>query len=135
MNETVSEWFRKAEADYATAGRELHVKEDPNYDAVCYHAEQCVEKLMKGLLIHLGVVPPKNHDVANLGRLLTPVCPEWSWPMEELRFLTRAAVDFRYPGEFADSEEASTAFDIATRPREKLLTLFPPEASRLNPPS
>ncbi|MBI2190739.1 MAG: HEPN domain-containing protein [Planctomycetes bacterium] len=56
MNETVREWIAKAQGDYATASRELQVKENPNFDAVCYHAEQCVEKLMKGLLIHLGAV-------------------------------------------------------------------------------
>ena len=47
MNETIREWVAKAEADYATAQRELCVKSSPNYDGVCFHAQQCVEKLMK----------------------------------------------------------------------------------------
>ena len=55
MNETVKEWLAKAKGDYATASRELAVDEDANYDAVCYHSQQCVEKLMKGYLIHQGV--------------------------------------------------------------------------------
>jgi hypothetical protein len=33
-------------------------------------------------------------------------------------------VDFRYPGEAADRDEAVRAFDIARRMREKLLPLF-----------
>jgi hypothetical protein len=78
---------------------------------------------MKGLMI-LGVIPPKSHDLFHLDQLLSPVCQEWSWPTEDLRFLTRAAVDFRYPGESADHEEATQAFDIATRMREQLLSLF-----------
>ncbi len=124
MNETVKEWVIKAEDDLATAGREFRVIERPNFDAVCFHAQQCVEKLMKGLLIHLGVIPPKSHDLVRLSRLLAGVCGEWSWPLEELRFLTRAAVDYRYPGESADQEEAVMALSIATRMREKLLSLL-----------
>jgi len=125
MNATVREWREKAEKDLATARREMQAVEDPNFDAVCFHAQQAIEKLMKGLLIHLGTVPPKLHDLAYLDQLLAPVCPGWSWPMEDLRFLTRAAVAFRYPGESADREEAAQALDIAIRLHEKLLSLFP----------
>jgi HEPN domain-containing protein len=124
MNATVREWVAKAEADYATAGRELRAAESPNHDAACFHAQQCVEKLMKGLLIHLGLLAPKTHDLVTLDRLLAPACKKWSWPVEELRFLTHASVAFRYPGESAEREEAVTAFDIATRIREKLRELL-----------
>ena len=124
MNGTVKEWVQKAEGDYTTAARELRASESPNYDAACFHAEQCVEKLIKALLIHLGVTPPRTHDLAVLDRLLAPASPEWLWPVEELRLLTRAAVDFRYPGESADREEAAKAFEIATRMRSKLRELL-----------
>ncbi len=124
MNVTVREWMSKAEGDYATAQRELHATGTPNFDAVCFHAQQCVEKLMKALLIHLGVTPPRSHDLLVLDRLLKPVCSEWSWPVEDLRFLTRAAVDFRYPGESAEQKEASESIEIATRIRARLGLLF-----------
>ncbi|HET7840930.1 MAG TPA: HEPN domain-containing protein [Terriglobia bacterium] len=124
MNGTVKEWIAKAEGDYATARRELHPQGIPNFDAVCFHSEQCAEKLMKALLIHLGVTPPRSHDLVALDRLLAPACPGWSWAANDLRLLTRAAVDFRYPGEAADEKEASEAFEISTRIRAKLLTLL-----------
>jgi HEPN domain-containing protein len=124
MNDTVREWMEKAARDLATARRELQAVEDPNYDAVCFHAQQCIEKLLKGLLIHFEVVPTKTHDLAYLAQLLAPVGPAWSWPLEDLRFLTRAAVAFRYPGESADRDEAAQALEIAIRLREKLLSLF-----------
>lgn len=124
MNDTVKEWISKAEADYATASRELRAAESSNFDAVCFHAQQCIEKLMKALLIHLGVVPPKTHDLVILDRLLTPVCQGWSWPVEELRTLTRAALAFRYPGESANKEEATESFNIAARMRGKLRGLL-----------
>jgi HEPN domain-containing protein len=124
MNATVEEWLNKSGKDYATAGRELKATDNPNYDAVCFHAQQSIEKLMKAWLIDLGVAPTKTHDLAYLDQLLSKECPNWSWPLEELRFLTRAAVAFRYPGEAADWEEAAHAFDIATKLREKLLSLL-----------
>jgi HEPN domain-containing protein len=85
---------------------------------------QCIEKLMKGLLIHMSVIPTKTHDLAYLNQFLAPVCSEWSWPLEDLRFLTRAAVAFRYPGEAADQEDAQKALHIAAGLREKLLGLL-----------
>lgn len=124
MNATAREWVSKAEGDYATAGRELRATEMPNYDAVCFHARQCVEKLMKVLLIQAGVIPSRTHDLTALDQLLAPACPGWSRPAEELRFLTRAAVEFRYPGESADFQEASDSFEIATRLRGKLRSLL-----------
>lgn len=124
MNETVKQWLSKAQADFATAGRELEAEESPNFDAVCFHAQQCVEKLMKGLMIHLEKVPPRTHDLAYLGELLSGVCPEWSWPVEELRFVSRAAVAFRYPGESSDRQDAAQAFEMAGRMRQALLSLL-----------
>jgi HEPN domain-containing protein len=124
MNATVREWIAKAEADYWTASRELQVTERRNYDAVCFHAQQCVEKLMKAVLIHRGVVPPRIHDLVQLNRLLAPLVKGWSWSVEELRFLTGAAVGYRYPGESADQDEANQAVDICTRLRHALLALF-----------
>ena len=42
MNEIVKEWIDKAEADFATAERELAARDRENYDAVCFHAQQCI---------------------------------------------------------------------------------------------
>jgi HEPN domain-containing protein len=124
MNETVKEWISKAEGDFRTAGREIQVRDEPNFDAVCYHSQQCIEKLMKALLIDNRVVPPRTHDLVQLDQLLRLVANTWAWPVEELRFLTRAAVEFRYPGESADKDEADEAFELCARMRMTLLALF-----------
>jgi len=124
MNDVVREWVAKAQGDFGTAGRELQARPEPNYDAVCFHAQQCAEKLLKALLIARGVTPPKTHDLVELHRQLTPVCAEWSWPESELRLLTRAAVEFRYPGESAEQREATAALDVCTRLRTRLLSLL-----------
>jgi HEPN domain-containing protein len=75
MNGTVEEWRAKAEGDYRTATREFDAPEAPNYDAVCFHAQQCIEKLMKGVLIQRGIIPPKTHDLMSLTAVVTGVEP------------------------------------------------------------
>ena len=124
MNEVIREWIAKAEGDFVTAMREMAASENPNFDAVCFHAEQCVERYLKALLITCGVTPPKVHDLVVLDHLLSPIRPNWQWPPEELRLLTRAAVVFRYPGESAGREEAAAALDVCTRMRERLRLLL-----------
>lgn len=59
-----------------------------------------------------------------LDERLRPACAEWSWPAEELRFLSQAAVFLRYPGESAGKQDAHEAIAIAKRMRARLLTLF-----------
>lgn len=124
MTETVREWITKAEGDFRTACREFEVADFPNFDAVCFHAQQCVEKLMKGLLIANGDVPSKTHDLLYLSDLLKPHLSEPLGPEDEIKYLTRAAVDFRYPGESADREEAEESLRICILLREKLLKLL-----------
>jgi HEPN domain-containing protein len=120
MSETLKEWVSKAEGDYRVAARELAVTEAPNFDAVCFHAQQCAEKLFKAALIRHQVVPPKIHDLVELSRLLAAADPGWQWPIQELRRLSQSAVDTRYPGTFASRSEAERALDICTRLRERL---------------
>lgn len=50
MKQITAEWIRKAEADFATAQREFAVEVEPNYDAVCFHSQQAVEKMLKARL-------------------------------------------------------------------------------------
>lgn len=65
MNDVIREWIEKAEGDFATANREIIVKDKPNYDAVCFHAQQCSEKYFKALIIECGLIPSKVHCVHN----------------------------------------------------------------------
>jgi HEPN domain-containing protein len=127
MTETAAEWLRKADADIATARRELAVQDEPNFDAVCFHAQQCIEKLMKAGLMQRGITPPRTHDLVALAASLGAAGVAMDFKVANLRLLTRAAVDFRYPGESADREEATLAFDIASRLRAQLVAMLPTE--------
>ncbi|HXJ91993.1 MAG TPA: HEPN domain-containing protein [Terriglobia bacterium] len=45
-------WFLKAESDLRTAER--MIEGDGPYDTACFHAQQAVEKYLKGLLTFMG---------------------------------------------------------------------------------
>ena len=63
MNDLTIEWVQKAEGDYETTLRESRVRRHPNYDAVCFHAQQTAEKYLKAVLQESGFSFPK--------------CPPW----------------------------------------------------------
>ena len=127
MNRVVSEWLRKADGDLRTCRRETLVTDDANLDAISFHAQQCVEKLMKAVLIAAQTDAPKTHDLVRLSRLVTDVRPAWAWEERELRELTRGAVAFRYPDSSPTESEARQALEMCERMRLPLLALLSDE--------
>jgi HEPN domain-containing protein len=123
MNSVIEEWMKKAEADYRTAERESAVQSGANYDAVCFLAQQCIEKLMKAVLIKWNIHPPKTHDLAVLN-LLLPTRTQILVNIQSLRFLGNAAVSFRYPGESADKVDAQESLQICSELRQILHRLI-----------
>ncbi len=124
MNDKVKGWIEKAEGDFETATREFGVSSRPNLDAVCYHCQQCIEKLLKGALIHVGVDPPYVHDVFYLTKLLREAGVELKVEERDLRLLSQSAVVFRYPGENATAEDANEVMAICERLRRDLKKLL-----------
>ncbi|HHX63823.1 MAG TPA: HEPN domain-containing protein [Chloroflexi bacterium] len=112
-----AEWINKAEGDFHTACRELQVRESPNYDAVCFHAQQCVEKYLKARLAGAGRGFPRIHDLEALLNRVLPIEPEWESFRQELQRLTDMAVEVRYPGADADLDDAHEAVRAAERLR------------------
>ncbi len=106
MNSIVGEWVEKAEGDFRTAEREARVRKAPNYDAVCFHAQQCAEKYLKAFLIHHRISFRPIHDLEVLLGLIIPISPDFEFVRDLLLLLSDYAVDVRYPGEEATKEEA-----------------------------
>lgn len=132
MAHILDEWVRKAMSDLATARRELDVTVDPNLDAVCFHAQQGMEKLLKALLIHLRRPVPRTHDLVVLAKATDVAVLQDKGIEDQLMFLTRAAVEYRYPGEDAEPEDAQESLEIASRLAALVQSLLPPGAgSRL----
>lgn len=117
MNDVIKEWIHKAEGDYATALREYRARKSPNYDAACFHAQQCIEKYLKGFLQTKAVIFSKTHSLPILLDQCLKFQPIWETFRNDLKDLMRYAVQFRYPGESADKNEAMIAVRIMRRCR------------------
>jgi HEPN domain-containing protein len=120
MNRIVAEWIEKAEGDHFSALRELRARKNPNYDAACFHAQQCVEKYLKGILQAWQVPFSKTHDLTKLLDACVRRHPEWEGLRDDLKLLTQFAVVFRYPGEAATRDEAKRAVKVAVAVRDIL---------------
>lgn len=118
MKPITEEWVEKAEGDWMVAGREMRVRKSPNYDAVGFHCQQCVEKYLKGQLQEESITAPKTHDLGKLLDLLLPTHPLWAGMRLSADGLSSYAVDFRYPGDSADKEEARSAVKLCRSVRE-----------------
>jgi len=126
MNPLVSEWIAKAEGDYATALRELRARRNPNYDAACFHAQQCIEKYLKGILQARDIPFGKTHDLCLLLDACLEEYPQWDSFRGDLIVLTQYAVAFRYPGESATREDAKHAIAAAAKLREEFQSALKP---------
>ena len=122
MNPETAEWVEKAEGDFRTAGREKNSAEYPNYDAACFHAQQCAEKYLKARLVEAGKDFPKTHDLSAILNLVLPLEPSWESLREDLEHLTDLGVEVRYPGTTADLEDAEEAMRTAQHVRQIVRT-------------
>ena len=109
MNVQVKEWIAKADGDFTSALREYRARKNPNYDSACFHAQQCIEKYLKAVLIKNRVPFSKGHDLEILLDRCLAVYPLWEPLRDDMQLLTQYAVQFRYPGESADKEDACKA--------------------------
>ncbi|MHC4324287.1 MAG: HEPN domain-containing protein [Planctomycetota bacterium] len=109
MKPMTTEWIAKAEGDFAVMERECLVTENPNYDGICFHAQQCAEKYLKARLCEAGMSFGKIHDLVVLLDQLLEVEPSWENFREDLAYLSDFSVTFRYPGESADAKSAIDA--------------------------
>lgn len=118
MNPITTEWVNKAEGDFATAQRESNAVVQPNYDAVCFHAQQCAEKDLKACLQEANVSFRKAHDLSELLNLALSIDPEWDFLRTDLNSLSAFAVEYRYPGESATIDEAGEALERCRKVRQ-----------------
>ena len=116
---------------FKTAVHTLTLGKDCPTDTVCFHAQQCVEKHIKALLVFRGIPFPKTHEIAVLRALLPPkLRPKMDTKIQES--LTSYATDLRYPGSGPDVplSEARKAVTIARRVRKEVRKHLPRPALR-----
>jgi HEPN domain-containing protein len=92
MNGAIERWLVFAREDLRMA--ELALAEGI-LNQVCFHAQQCVEKAIKGWLEQQGRIPPRTHRMADLLVLLPPdLMGEMN---DALRLLDWFYIPTRYP--------------------------------------
>lgn len=125
-----AEWLAKAENDLTNAAHTLKLGENCPTDTVCYHAQQCVEKYLKAMLVLEGIDFPKTHDLERLMALVPAgLRPEIS--AEEQARLTEYATGARYPGwEDIPIAAARRAVAVARRVRRDVRRRLPRRAVR-----
>ena len=97
MKPLTREWIEKAEGDFATASREMRARKSPNYDAACFHAQQCVEKYFKALLQENSIPFGKTLHLISLLELSIGVEPSMEMFRPQLQSLNTYSVSIRYP--------------------------------------
>jgi HEPN domain-containing protein len=125
------EWLVKADNDLLTATHTLTLGRECPTDTVCFHAQQCVEKYIKALLVFRATPFPKTHDLTVL-RVLLPPKLRPKLDRKTRKQLTDYATVKRYP----DAEpaipltEARKAVAVARRVRREARRHLPRAALR-----
>ena len=113
-------WFAKADADLQAAELLLNAA-NPLPDIVCYHAQQCAEKYLKGYLVARSIPFKFVHELAYLTRLCIEQQPEFSEILDTASELQDYATGVRYPNDEMDEptfEEAQRAIDCSKEVRD-----------------
>lgn len=90
------QWKQFADDDLATA--ELLLREGGIPAHVAFHAQQCVEKVMKAVITAKGADIPRSHDLTRLLRLALGKGEDSAALVHDMGWLSQFAVDARYPG-------------------------------------
>jgi HEPN domain-containing protein len=105
-------WTERAEEDYLLALSAMRRKSPLTYGAT-FHAQQCIEKYLKALLLSRQVPFPRTHDLAALGFLCQQAGIILPIDEDALELLTAYAVETRYPGTQPTVEESKEAVKFA----------------------
>jgi HEPN domain-containing protein len=118
----------KASRDLAAAAHEL--KADPPFSGdAAFHAQQAVEKSLKGFLTWHSRLFGKTHNLTELGKSCIQLEPTLEATVRPAARLTEYAWKFRCPGGPAEPtiREAEDALIVARQVYEAVLRLLPEE--------
>ncbi|MED2038559.1 HEPN domain-containing protein [Bacillus wiedmannii] len=126
--EDLKEWVFIAKSDLDSASYLTHMKPFPTA-IICYHSQQCVEKLLKGFLALNGRTVPKTHNLLMLHKSCRKLDEEFSLILEQCVQLNGYATDIRYP-----YFEALTVQDglIAIQHAQEVMSLYMEKLNKLN---
>lgn len=97
---------------------EVMLKEEsfsPN--PLCFHAQQAVEKYLKGFLAYKDLHTRKIHDLEILVKDCEKIDDSFMEIKENIKFLNQFYVETRYPGDYPEFsvDDAKKAFEAAVK--------------------
>jgi len=112
--EVVQLWLQRARSDLALGRAALRTPGVLPEDA-CFHAQQCAEKALKGLLSNAEIPFPRTHALEVLLDLLKAHSFDIPDNVDEAFTLSQYSVQTRYPGDWepVTKEEAEQALQRA----------------------
>lgn len=123
INEEVKEWLKKAEIDLKVIEHELKLpQEEIVIEAVCFHAQQAVEKHLKAFLIHHKIQYKKTHNID----ILLIECSKLDNDFQGINVenLSQFGVRIRYPDDFyvPDMEEVKFYYNLANQIKKLIIS-------------
>jgi HEPN domain-containing protein len=117
--EDYNAWLEIASHDLGSA--ELLLRENSYADIIIYHCHQCIEKLLKAILIQNNIPFRKIHDLKVLLKQVLPVNQSLEEYKKDILFLNAYLMKARYPlGDNLTNEEARQCVAIARKIYEKI---------------
>ncbi len=107
-------WIQRARSDIRLSEVAINTQ-GVMYEDSCFHAQQCAEKSLKGLLSHKRIDFPRTHSIELLLDLLKKNGITVPIPIDEAYLLSQYAVETRYPGitESVNKSEAEIAIALS----------------------
>lgn len=121
-NKAVRQWLDKALSD-RRAIEILNKDAEPPLDAVCFHCQQYIGKLLKAVITRHGQEVQKTHDIRKLAEAVDSYVPGLTEIIDTADRLTIYGVETRYPARFTiiTPDKAKEAVEIAENVGEILL--------------
>lgn len=134
LEEQVYKWIEIAEEDLLLAKHAFTLSSNVPFRLICYHAQQCAEKYIKGFLVSRLIDFPYTHSIDELVKL----CPHEFNLMNRLADtfkLTNYAVAKRYPGELrkTNKNDAEIAVKLAELTKDVIEELLKRDGFTYNP--
>lgn len=98
-NKLIQQWIDFAKMDFLTAKHLYEHMYPKPLEIICCHCQQCVEKLLKGVLLSKGEAIKKTHDLGLLAEMLQEYETVDEKYLEMCDDLTPYGVKIRYPQE------------------------------------
>jgi len=125
MNREARQWIIKSDNDFKTVNILINQKElDIVPDSVCFHTQQCIEKLLKAFLVYHHIEFKRVHDLFYLVKLCETVDVQFTELYTLIDELAYFAVNVRYPDSAyaLDIKDAVSACNAMKKGRQFILS-------------